>query len=73
MSALLFSEKDKHDILPYEQSRIIEQAKFTYSFVNKVEHQRIKQVEVLKASTSEENKPGTKPIEVIFPRNMRIY
>ena len=72
MSALLFSEKYKYDILPYDQSRIIEQAKFTYSLVNKVEHQRIKQVEALKASTSEENKPGTKPIEVIFPRNMRI-
>ena len=62
ISALLWGKIDKYEyltgeeILPSDQSRIIEQAKFTYSPVGKtfekqiktIEEQGIKQVEALK-------------------------
>ena len=59
------------EILPTDQSRIIEQAKFTYSSLSKVfekkvktiEDQGIKQVEVLKALKSKGNKEDIKSIK----------
>ena len=71
ISALSSGKIDKYDfltgeaILPSDQSRIIEQAKFTYSRLGKtfekqiktIEDQGIKQVEALKAlQTEEKNK-----------------
>ena len=57
--------------MPSDQSRIIEQAKFSYFPVGKafekqiktIEDQEIKQVEALKALKSEENKQDIKSIE----------
>ena len=65
--------------MPSDQSRIIEQAKFSYSPVGKalekqiktIEDQEIKQVEALKALKSEENKQDIKSIEGIFQKDMR--
>ena len=68
-SVLLPGEKDKYEflageeILPSNQNRIIEQAKFTNSPVGKVE--------ALKSLKSEENKQSIKSIEVIFMKFMR--
>ena len=67
------------EILPSDQSRIIEQAKFSYSALGKafekqiktIEDQEIKQVEALKALKSEENKQYIKSIEGIFQKDMR--
>ena len=67
------------EILPSDQGRITEQAKFTYSPLGKAfekqiktfEEQGKKQVEVLKALKPEENKEGTKSIEGLFPKDMR--
>ena len=67
------------EILPSDQSRIIEQAKFSYSPLGKafekqiktIEDQEIKQVEALKALKSEENKQDIKSIEGIFQKDMR--
>ena len=69
ISALSSGKIDKYEyltgeeILPSDQSRIIEQAKFTYSPLNKafeeqietIEDQGIKQVEALKALKPEES------------------
>ena len=85
ISTLSWGEIDKHEflageeILPSDQSRIIEQAKFTYSPLGKafekqiklIEDQRIKQVEALKGLKSEEDKQDIKSIEGIFPKDMR--
>ena len=65
--------------MPSDQSRIIEQAKFSYSPLGKefekqiktIEDQEIKQVEALKALKSEENKQNIKSIEGIFQKDMR--
>ena len=65
--------------MPSNQSRIIEQAKFSCSPLDKafekqiktIEDQEIKQVEALKALKSEENKQDIKPIEGIFQKDMR--
>ena len=65
--------------MPSDQSRIIEQAKFSYSPLGKafekqiktIEDQEIKQVEALKALKSEENKQVIKSIEGIFQKDMR--
>ena len=60
--------------MPSDQSRIIEQAKFSYSFekqIKTIEDQEIKQVEALKALKSEENKQDIKSIEGIFQKDMR--
>ena len=62
-------------ILPHNQTRIIEQAKFTYSPLGKafekqmktIEDQRIKQVEALKALKPEENQK-LETIEILFPK-----
>ena len=67
------------EILPSDQSRIIDQDKFTYSPLGKtfekqiktIKNQRIKQVEALKALKPEENKEDIKSIERIFPNEMR--
>ena len=67
------------EILPSDQSRIIEQAKFTYSPLGKafekqiitIEDQGIKQVEALKALKPKENKENIKSIERLFPKEMR--
>ena len=66
------------EILPSDQRKVIEQAKFTYSSLGKVlekqvktiEDQGIKQVEALKALKSEENKES-KSNEGLFPKEMR--
>ena len=80
-----FSGKiDKHEyltgeeILPYDQSRIIKQAKFTYSLLGKafekqiktIEDQGIKQVEASKALKPEESQE-LETIEGLFPKKMR--
>ena len=62
-----------------DKSRIVEQAKFTYSPLSKafekqiktIEDQGLKQVEALKPLKSEENKEDIKSIEGIFPKDMR--
>ena len=66
------------EILPSDQSRIIEQAKFTYSPLGKAfekqikttEDQGIQQVEALKALKSEENQE-LESTEELFPKRMR--
>ena len=66
------------EILPFDQKRVIEQAKFTYSSLRKafekqrktIEDQGIKRVESLKALKSEE---GLESIEgLFFQKNMKI-
>ena len=66
--------------MPSDQSRIIEQAKFTYSPLDKAFEKQIKaiedqgiikQVQALKALKSEENKQDIKSIDGIFPKQMR--
>ena len=76
-------DKYKHltgeEILPSDQSTIIQQAKFTYSPLGKpfekqiktIDDQGIKHVKALKASKPEVNKVDIKSIEGIFPKNMR--
>ena len=67
------------EILPSDQSRIIEQAKFTYSPLGKafekqiktIEDQGIKQIEALKALKPEENKEDIKSVEGLFPKRMK--
>ena len=85
ISALSSGKTDKYEyltgkeILPSDQSRIIEQAKFTYSPLGNVlekhikttEDQGIKQVEALKALKQEQNKEDIKSVEGIFPKEMR--
>ena len=82
ISALSSEKIDKYEyltveeILPFDQKRVVEQAKFTYSPLGKaLEKQRkatedhgIKQVEALKALKSEEE---LVPIKGLFPKNMR--
>ena len=66
------------EILPSDQSRIIEQAKFTYSPLGKafekqiktIEDQGIKQVEALKALKPEENQE-LETIEGLFLKKIR--
>ena len=84
ISALSSGKIDKYEyltgeeILPSDQSRIIEQAKFTYSPLGKafekqiktIEEQGIKQVEALKALKPEENQ-GLETIEGLFPKKIR--
>ena len=63
------------EILPSNETRIIEQAKFTYSPLGKafekqmktIEDQGIKQVEALKALKLEENQE-LETIEMLFPK-----
>ena len=63
------------EILPANETRIIEQAKFTYSPLGKafekqmktIEDQRIKQVEALKALKPEENQK-LETIEIFFSK-----
>ena len=65
--------------MPSDQSRKIEQAKFTYSPLSKaferliktIEDQGIKQVEGLKALKPQENKEDIKSVEGIFPKEIR--
>ena len=85
ISALSSGKIDKYEyltgdeILSPDQSRIIEQAKFTYSTLRKAfeklikttENQGTKQVEALKALKPEENKEDIKSVEGIFPKEMR--
>ena len=77
ISALSSGQIDKYkfltgeEILPSDQSRIIEQARFTYSPLGKtfekqittIEDQGIKQVQALKALKSDANKQDIKSIE----------
>ena len=86
ISALSSGKIDKYEyltgeeILPSDQSRIIEQAKFTYSPLAKafekqiktIEDQGIKQVEALKALKPEGKKEDIKSIEGVFPKDMRV-
>ena len=83
-SALPSGKTDKYEfltvkeILPSDQSRIVEQAKFTYSPLGeafekqtkRIEDQGIKQVEVLKALKPEENQV-LELIERLFPQKIR--
>ena len=65
--------------MPSDQSRIIEQTKFTYSPLGKafekqikiIECQGIKQIEALKALKTEENKEDIKSNKGIFTKGMR--
>ena len=67
------------EILPFAQSRIIEQAKFTYSSFGKafgkqiktIENQGIKQVEALKDLKPKEKKKDIKSIEELFSEEMK--
>ena len=67
------------EILPLDQSKIIEQAKFTYSPLGKtfekerktIEEQARKQVEALKPWKSERNKQDIKSIDEIFPKKRK--
>ena len=84
ISALLSDKIDTYDyftgaeLLPADQSRIIEQTKFTYSPLGKafekqiktIEEQGIKQVEALKALKPEENQE-LETIEGLFPKKIR--
>ena len=84
ISALSSGKIDKYEyvtgeeILPSDQSRIIEEAKFAYSLLGKafekqikiIEDQGIKQAEALKALKPEENNEP-KSIEGIFPKYKR--
>ena len=84
ISALSSGKIDKYEyvtgeeILPSDQSRIIEEAKFAYSPLGKafekqikiIEDQGIKQAEALKALKPEENNEP-KSIEGIFPKYKR--
>ena len=74
ISALSSGKNEKYEyltgeeILPSDQSRIIEQAKFTYcplgkAFEKTIQYQGLQDVEALKALKLEENKENTKPIE----------
>ena len=85
ISALLSGKTEKYKYLTDEKichlikSRIIEQAKFTYSPLGKafekqiktIEDQGIKQVEALKVLKPDENKEEIKSIKGIFPKDMR--
>ena len=65
--------------MPSDQNRIIEQAKFTYSFLGRAfeiqikitEDQGRKQDEVLEVLKPEENKQSIKSVERIFPKEPR--
>ena len=67
------------EILPSDQNRTIEQAKFTYSPLGKtfekqmktIEEQGKKQVEALQVLKLKENKKSTKSIDGLFPKGMR--
>ena len=72
------------EILPSDQNRIIEQAKFTYSLLGKafekqtkiIEEQGKKQVKALEVLKTEENKEENKEekiksVEGLFPKEMR--
>ena len=85
IQALSYGKIDKYEyrtgeeILPFDQSRIIEQATFIYSPLGKafekqikiIEDQGMKQVEALKALKLEEYKEDIKLIEETFPKDMR--
>ena len=66
-------------ILPFDKSRIIEQAKFTYSPLGKafekqvktIEDQKIKQFQALKSLKLEENKEDIKSTKGIFQKDIR--
>ena len=83
ISALSSGEIDKYEFLtseemfPSEQSRIIEQVKFTYSPLDKaleklktIEDQGIRQVEALKALKTEGNQE-LESVEGVFLNKMR--
>ena len=85
ISALSSGKIDKYEylageeILPSDQSRIIEQNNFTYSPLEKafekqietIEDQGRKQVEVLEILKPEENQQNLKSIKEIFPKEMK--
>ena len=85
ISALSSGKIDKYEyltgekILPSDQSRIIEQAKFTYSPLREAFKKQIKaiedkgrgQVEALKVLKPEENQQALESNEAIFPKEMR--
>ena len=85
ISALSSGKIDKHEyhtgeeILPSDQSRIIEQAKFKYSLLGKafekqiktIEVQGVKQTEALQVLKPEESKEEIKATEGIFPKEVR--
>ena len=83
--ALSSGKIDKYEFLtseeklPFHQSKIIEQAKFTYSPLGKtfekqrktIEEQARKQVEALKPWKSERNKQDIKSVDEIFPKKRK--
>ena len=87
ISALSSSKIDKYEyltgeeILPFDQTRIIQEAKFTYSPLRKAFEKQIKtiegrgkkQVEALKTSKPGVNKQDINLIDGIFPKKMRTY
>ena len=87
LSGLPSGKTDKYEyftgeeVLSTSQSRLIEQAKFTYTPLGKafekqmktIEYQGITQVEALKVLKPEENKEDIKLLEGIFPNDMRSY
>ena len=87
ISALSSSKIDKYEyltgeeILPFDQTRIIQEAKFTYSPLRKAFEKQIKtiegrgkkQVEALETSKPGVNKQDKNFIDGIFPKKMRTY
>ena len=85
ISALSLGKINKYEyltgegILSYDKSRIIEQAKFTYSPLGKafekqvktIEDQEIKQFQTLKALKPEENQEDIKSTKGIFQKDIR--
>ena len=85
ISALSTRKIDKYEyltgeeIIPADQRKIKEQAKFEYSPSGKAfgkqtkatEEQRKKQVEALEVLKPEENKEDIKSVERLFPKEMR--
>ena len=66
-----FEYLTSEEILPYDQSRVMEETKFRLGKafekqIRIIEDQEIKQVEALKALKSEENKQNIRSIEGIF-------
>ena len=83
ISALSSGKIVKHEyltgeeILPYDQNRVKEQAKFTYSPIRKAFKKQIttgnqerKQVEVLEVLKPEKNQLGLKSCDGVFPKVM---
>ena len=76
---MLFEDLTVEEIFPFDQRRVIEQAKFTYSSLGKAfeketkttEDQERKQVDAFKVLKPEEDHQDLKSNEGLFPKDMR--